>query len=197
MNIHVITLMGNAFELQVAPSLHTTYDLKLLIEARKRIPPHEQRLVYAGKQLEDEPTLSHYSIGANSVVDLVLRLRGGIYHEASSREDFATLAEQKERLISVKVLLPDGEQSRIQVSHYDTVDCLRELTLAKYAEKSQSQKPASLDVMLEKTEDRIKRLRLELETEERIKRLRCELLDAKLEKERFLRSKASSEEDHE
>jgi hypothetical protein len=86
--------------------------------------------------------------------------------------------------VSVNVLLPGGKESIIHVSHYDTVDRLRELAMARYEEMLQSRKRASLDAMLEKTE-------------ERIKRLRCELLDAELEKERLLRSKASSEENYE
>jgi hypothetical protein len=183
-DISLKTQTGKTIEFQVAPLLHTTYDLKRLIRAREGIPTDQQRLIYAGSQLEDEHTLSHYNLRAKSTLHLVLRLRGGMYHKTSSRKDFATLAEQKKRLVSVNVLLPGGKHSCIQVSHYDTVDRLRELAMARYEEMLQSRKRASLDAMLEKTE-------------ERIKRLRCELLDAELEKERLLRSEAASEENHE
>ncbi len=50
------------------------------------IPCDQQRLLYAGKQLEDACTLAHYHITDDAIIMLVLRMRGGMMHESSGRE---------------------------------------------------------------------------------------------------------------
>ena len=41
------------------------------------IPPQQQRLIFGGKQMVDDKTVSEYGVNAGSVLHLVLALRGG------------------------------------------------------------------------------------------------------------------------
>lgn len=56
----------------------TVQDVKEQIQSKQGLPVEEQRLIYAGKQLEDEQTLSQCSVERDSTLHLVMRLRGGI-----------------------------------------------------------------------------------------------------------------------
>ena len=61
---------------------------KKLIQTHEGIRTDQQCLIYSGKQLEDDRTLLNYNIKKESRIHLVLRLRGGIYHFTSDRQDF-------------------------------------------------------------------------------------------------------------
>jgi len=115
----------------------TVSELKCIVQDMEGIPPEQQRLLFKGLQLEDDRTMSDHNIVAKSVLHLVLRLRGGMYHPSSGRNHnfnlYVNEPQIKSPALTFPVTLPDGTTVQFKAGYNENVESL-EKQIEQYLE---------------------------------------------------------------
>jgi ubiquitin len=111
MQVFVKLLDGTCITVKINPQ-STIDNLKSGIHEQTEILPSKQRLIFAGKQLEDGQTLNDYNVQKEHTIHLVMRLRGGMYHATSGRSDlhvsFPLNIKVANTNISIDLLVHEG-----------------------------------------------------------------------------------------
>lgn len=103
-SVYVKTLTGKTITVCGLVSSSSVEELKCRVQRLEGIPPDQQRLIFAGNQLEDAKSIGEFGVSKEATLHLILRLRGGMYDEISGRDGFQVLSDE--------VVFDDGRRWR-------------------------------------------------------------------------------------
>ena len=96
--VTAVTLTGRELSLTIRP-FDTVLYIKQQIYKQDGLLLDQQRLVFNGKRLEDNTFVHEYGLYSNARIHLILRLRGGMFHASSSRNDYSSLSYKSKELM--------------------------------------------------------------------------------------------------
>ena len=125
-NVQIKTATGKLFCIIINP-LETILYLKKQIYIQQDISLDSQRIIFKGKQLEDHKRICDYNITNESILHIILRLRGGMFHKSSSRSDWISLnhLDKMERGLSMLDYMKHKASEKLFVIFEDFEEMLR------------------------------------------------------------------------